>query len=153
MYVPRWELAGFDVLKAEDKCPLILAMVRALIEIDRREIRSINKGAELYGSDPVDPLYQSGVRYFPQKEQDDWKDTIQVLASGGGSCNSLSAWRVAELLEAGKSAGPYIQTQIQRHRRGLVHVFHVIVWTGDPNHPTFECPSRTLGMKDTPYDD
>lgn len=152
MYIPRWELAGFDVLKPDDKCPLILSMVRALIEIDRREIRSIALGAQLHGSDPIDPLYDSGVIYYPQKEQDDWKDCIQVLSTGGGSCNSLASWRVAELLESGIEAGPYVQTQIQRHARGLMHVFHVIVWVRDSSGFRWECPSRTLGMKSTPYD-
>jgi hypothetical protein len=139
-------------------------MVRGLIAVDRREIRAFAKAGN-----PFPPLYDGGLTYYPQGRQDDWKDAVQIFQSGGGSCNSLSAMRVAELLEAGLDAGPYIQTQIQRTKRGLVHVFHVIVWKGGPStvgagveglspyllpgkRAFWECPSRTLGMQSEPYD-
>lgn len=157
MYSPRFELAGFDVLDSKDKCPLILALVRGLISINLKEIQVCR--AE---KNPIPPMYdewrEGNIVYFPQGKQDDWKDCTRVLLSGGGSCNSLSAWRVAELTDAGVSCGPWIQTQIQRRKKGgLLHVFHVIVWIGDHprsgGHTTWECPSRTLGMKSTPYED
>lgn len=152
MYSPRYKLGGFDVLLDPDKAAIILEMVESLVDINRRELRAFQRGAQIHGSDPVAPLYQSGAVYYPQGVEDDWKDVVQVLESGGGSCNSLTAWRVAELLESGEAAGPFVQSQIQRHKRGLVHVFHVILWRGSPQSPIWECPSRTLGMQAEPYD-
>jgi hypothetical protein len=156
MYCPRWELAGFDILDPEDKASLILEMVHGLIHVNLEEIWICEEE-----NNPLPPIYQSGVVYFTQGRQDDWKDSFRVVESGGGSCNSLTAWRVAELQNRGIPAGPWIQNQIQEQSRGTIHVFHVILWKY--KHPlegecfgdgtTWECPSRTLGMQSTPYDD
>lgn len=136
MYVPRFELTGFDVLPEADKCRSVLLMVRALVEINRLEWRA--------ASPPPPPLYEAGVRYACQGEQDDWKDLIRVLDTGEGSCNSLVAWRVAELLENGVEAGPWIQGEVIQTPEGPFDQWHVICWVGDRS--TFEDPSLLLGM-------
>jgi hypothetical protein len=147
MYIPRWELLGFDVLVESNQRELILAMVSALVEINRKEIRA----AKVNGM-PLPPLFQSGVVYAPQGRQDDWKDAMMVLASGCGSCNSLTAWRVAELLENGTPAWPAVQAQVQNLSRGTTMVFHVIDAMLAPSGYVWECASRTLGMQSEPYE-
>jgi hypothetical protein len=135
-YVNTWELAGFDLLRPEDKCPLILAMVRCLVDMALIELPLLG----------LPPLYQSGVRYaFQPRACDKWKDAAEVWESGEGSCNSLVAYRVAELLLQGVEAGPYVQEQVYEDG---AHDFHVILWRDSPVLPgrRWECPSRRLGM-------
>jgi hypothetical protein len=136
VYVPRFELAGFDVLSDGDKCGCVLRMVQALVEIDRIEWRA--------AATPPPPLYESGVVYACQGEQDDWKDLVRCLDTGNASCNSLVAWRVAELLENGVDAGPFIKTEVLMTPQGPFDQFHVVCWVGD--RQSFEDPSALLGM-------
>lgn len=136
MYDPRFELSGFDVLSDADKCRCVLLMVKALVEINRIAWRAATPAPP--------PLYEAGVRYVCQGRQDDWKDIVQVIATGEGSCNSLVAWRVAELLENGVEAGPYIQSETVETPEGPFDQFHVVCWVGDREH--FEDPSALLGM-------
>jgi hypothetical protein len=137
VYAPRWELRGFDVLPAAARCSIVLAKVKALVHIDQIEWRAIHPP----------PLYDAGITYAFQGVQDDWKDLERVCETGEGSCNSLSAWRVAELLENGVSAGPYIRTAYQHGSEGPLEVFHVIVWRALPGGGrTYEDPSARLGM-------
>jgi hypothetical protein len=139
VYVPRFELSGFDVLTDADKCRAVLLMVKGLVEINRIEWRA--------ASPPPPPLYESGVVYACQGEQDDWKDLVRVLETGAGSCNSLVAWRVAELLENGVDAGPFIKTAVLETPEGPFDQFHVVCWIGQRGN--FEDPSALLGMPPT----
>jgi hypothetical protein len=141
VYVPRWELKGFDHLEDRVKCRLILTMVRALIDVNLYELPLLR----------LPGLYDSGVEYeWQDPNQDQWKDCAQVMTTGGGSCNSLVAWRVAELRLRGESCGPFIQTDRQQTSRGPLEVFHCILWRGTPyadlSRRQWECPSRFLGM-------
>jgi hypothetical protein len=136
MYVPRFELAGFDVLSDAQKCACVLALVKGLVEVNRIAWRA--------ASVPPPPLYESGVRYQCQGEQDDWKDLVRCLDTGTGSCNSLVAWRVAELLENGMEAGPYIHTEVLMTPDGPFDQFHVVCWVGERDQ--LEDPSAVLGM-------
>ena len=135
MYLSRSELAAFDLLSSAAKCRCILTLVRAFVEIDR----------EIISEYEVPVLYESGVRYEFQKAVDDWKDIARCLATMRGSCNSLTAWRVAELqLDGEIGAAPYIQSQtIAKPDGSILDLFHVIVQREDGS---FEDPSRTLGM-------
>jgi hypothetical protein len=137
VYDPRFELYGFEVLPELARCRIVLELVRAMVLINQIEIRQLRPP----------PLYKAGVVYAFQGLQDDWKDLTQVLATGCGSCNSLAAWRCAELLEQGVEAGPYIRTDAQQERDGgLTEVFHVIVRIGPRGSSQFEDPSELLGM-------
>lgn len=138
MYTPRFELHGFDVLAAPARCRIILELARALVVVNQIEWRKIRPK----------PLYESGIQYAFQGRQDDWKDLAQVIATGCGSCNSLAAWRAAELIEGGQDAGPYIRTDYQETSSGPLEVFHVIVWMDyhDGQGRKYEDPSALLGM-------
>jgi hypothetical protein len=129
------ELAGFGLLSDASKCRVILQSVRHLIFVDRLLL------AELQ----LPLLYDAPVQYEFQSSVDDWKDIVTCLQTGAGSCNSLAAWRCAELNHYGEPATPRIQTQsVVRPDGSMLDVFHVIVRRGDG--VTFEDPSRTLGM-------
>ena len=141
MYASRSELAAFDLLSNAAKCRAILTLVRAFVEIDR----------EIIAERQVPNLYESGVRYEFQKAVDDWKDLVQCLRTGRGSCNSLTAWRCAELQMDGElDAVPYVQSQtIAKPNGEVVDLFHILCerQSFPEGHPhRFECPSRTLGM-------
>jgi hypothetical protein len=137
MYDPKFELSGFEVLPELARCRIVLELVRAMVLVNQIEWRALHPP----------PLYQSGVRYAFQGAQDDWKDLVQVLATGCGSCNSLAAYRCAELLEQGIECGPYIRTDEQGDDDGqTTEVFHVIVRIGPRGSGEFEDPSSLLGM-------
>lgn len=136
MYDPRFELSGFEVLPAAQRCRIVLELVRAMVLVNRIEWRAVRPP----------PLYQAGIVYAYQGETDDWKDLVQVLATGSGSCNSLAAWRCAELLENGQECGPYIKTDDRFSSDDDTEVFHVIVRLGPQGSGQFEDPSVLLGM-------
>ena len=146
MYESRWEMAGFDALDEASKCLIIHEMVGALVVIDMRELRRLPDLPALY------ELRDMGkVKYAFQNAQDDWKDAIRVLQTGCGSCNSLAAFRAAELQNEGTDARPYIRTQPGNVQSDgtILDVFHVIVRIfDDEGHPTgeWEDPAAELGM-------
>jgi len=147
MYISRQELAAFDVLSSAAKCRSILTLVRALVEVDKEILAELGP-AWLGGAVPE--LYLACVRYKFQDAVDDWQDIVRCLRTGAASCNSLSAWRCAELQTDGEMATPYIQSQTVRKRDGQVlDIFHVIVHRGDYAPVEWEDPSRTLGMPAT----
>lgn len=129
MYLSTSELASFDVLSPGAKCKIILTWVRALVATNRIYLSEMS----------APPLYESGVLYKFQGKTDDWQDIPRALATGLASCNTLGAWRVAELNASGCAATPYIQSE---NLPGF-DMFHVIVRWPDG---TFEDPSRALGM-------
>jgi len=57
---------------------------------------------------PLPSLYGSGVRYKDDDPhgQENWRDIPAVLRAGGGDCDRLSAWRIAELRDVGIAARP-----------------------------------------------
>lgn len=141
MYVARVELSGFDELPDPVKCGLILRTVWWLVEIDRAELR--------HARPRVPPVYTLGhlAYHYQDAAADTWLDVARVLEVGGGSCNSLAAWRVAELREAGEDARPYVRTQTVHQRDGsLLDVFHIIVRRPLPPPHRWEDPSVGLGM-------
>lgn len=139
MYLSRSELAAFDHLSDPAKCRVILTWVRAMVRTN----------LEILSEFHVPTLYDSGVRYAFQGAVDDWQDIARCLATRAASCNSLSAWRCAELQMEGEHATPYIQNQaVLKPDGSRLDVFHVIVRREfPPGHPLeWEDPSRTLGM-------
>jgi hypothetical protein len=144
MYVSKWEMAGFNSLPESAKCRIVLEMVRALVLIDMAEMQSLQPTPA--------PLYETGIRYAFQQAEDDWQDVARMLETGGASCNSLAAWRCAELRLQGYDARPYVRTQMgQMQMDGTaMDVFHVIVkvYDADGNSQT-EDPSVLLGMPES----
>lgn len=68
----------------------LLALVDALIAVDLAYLEWAGPGAPR--------LYTSGVRYVPEPPGVEiFADIPHVLAAGGGDCDDLVAWRVAEL--------------------------------------------------------
>jgi|SRR5208282_759146 len=147
MYECRFELAGFDALDNSSKSLIILELVGALVVIGMRELRRLPNLPDLY------ELHERGkVKYSYQSEQDDWKDVMRVLQTGLGSCNSLAAFRSAELQNQGVDARPYIRSQPGNEDGdgGILDVFHVIVRIFDEHgQPTgeWEDPAASLGMR------
>lgn len=116
----------------------LAAGVHAIVALNRLDMRALAaKGARL----PA--LYESGVRYEREPHpREHWKTAVQVLADwrqgwGGADCEDLVAWRVAELLERGKTARPKVVSTGVRQ-------WHVIVEHGDGRD---EDPSLKLGMR------
>jgi len=139
VYLARTELAGFDTLPDEDKCRAILETVRLFIFVNKLEIARFK----------LPPLYASGIVYRFQGESDDWQDACRMLQTMAASCNSLAAYRVAELQLDGEAARPWIRTQTTRRPDGsILDVFHVIVKRPLPPPHDWEDPSITLGMPD-----
>lgn len=69
-----------------------------------------------------------------------FRDIPRIIENGGGDCDNLASWRVAELRELGVNAKPYI-TWRQRPDGGTT--YHVIVLWPDGSS---EDPSLLLGM-------
>lgn len=102
-------------------------------------------------------LYKAGVRYQREVPEEyaffrgaEWvkkgtgelfRDIPEVIAKGGGDCEDLVAWRVAELRYRGVQARPTFRWQELKGGRML---YHILV-----NHPDggIEDPSRALGME------
>jgi hypothetical protein len=138
MYIARHELGGFDWLPAGEKCRIILETVRLFVFVDRLELAKLD----------LPSIYEVGLRYAFQPAVDEWLDVARMLQTGQASCNSLAAWRVAELQNAGVDARPFVRTQtVQREDGSVLDVFHVMVWRpSDPPPFQWEDPSVALGM-------
>lgn len=95
-------------------------------------------------------LYRSGVRFIRENEGEELWPTIGViLANGGGDCEDLAAWRVAELRERGIPARPAWRHRLVRMPSGQeATLYHILVYIPKvgriPAH--LEDPSRLLGM-------
>lgn len=75
-----------------------------------------------------------------------FRDIGRILENGGGDCDNLSCWRVAELRQAGVAARPYMT---HRPRFGGGTTYHALVlWPPHDSIPyeTSEDPSLLLGM-------
>lgn len=69
-----------------------------------------------------------------------FRDIPRIMDNGGGDCDNLSSWRVAELRHAGINAAPYITCRA-RPDGGMT--YHALVRWPDG---TSEDPSLLLGM-------
>ncbi len=131
MYAPVVVLGAFTTLGDAAKSHVLLMLLEALIS---------SNVAYLRAHPEAPPLYRSGVRYTDDP-RDEWQDIPATLAKGGGDCEDLASWRVAELrVRAREHALPRVTAQ----RRGASTLFHVTVL-----HPSgrVEDPSRRLGMR------
>ena len=83
-------------------------------------------------------LYDSGVRYRRERPMSEhWQLPSQALVSGYADCEDLSAWRAAELKNAGENAEIVLI-------RAKPRLWHVAVRR---ESGAIEDPSRLLGMK------
>lgn len=89
--------------------------------------------------DRYPPLYQAGVRYRREKGSH-WAMPDEVMERGGGDCEDLSAWRIAELRESG--VDPRASFVIRAS--GRPGLWHIAVRRGDGS---LEDPSAVLGMR------
>ena len=112
---------------------VLSALLESLITIDVEYLHR-----RMVGSDPVPPLFMSGVRYAVDNR---WLDVGACRKQGKADCKSLVAWRVAELRLAGEHASPRVIRQ--RERKDGRAMWHVLVRRGNG---TLEDPSRILGM-------
>jgi hypothetical protein len=104
---------------------------------------------------PYPPLYEAGVRYVREEGTEEWLDIPHVISAGGGDCEDLACWRIAEIRESGGRAAPYVRYRfLEEHFHYHVLVQHygrVVRQVGGraveklvPTHK--EDPSRRLGM-------
>jgi hypothetical protein len=104
---------------------------------------------------PYPPLYDAGVRYIREDGTEEWLDIPHIIAAGGGDCEDLVCWRIAEIRHGGGYAGPYVRYRfidghfhyhclVQHYRRVLRKVNGQPVETFVPTEK--EDPSRKLGM-------
>jgi hypothetical protein len=84
------------------------------------------------------PLYKAGVVYGRTKE---WLRIPDCIANRKADCKSLSAWRIAELRNAGAKANPTFRFRKRDNGTGIKD-FHILVQTSTG----YEDPSRVLGM-------
>jgi hypothetical protein len=101
---------------------------------------------------PFPPLYDAGVRYIREDGTENWLDIPHVIHEGGGDCEDLMAWRVAEIREAGGHAAPYVRYRLidgHVHYHALVRHFEKRGRVLVPG--AIEDPSRRLGMGRTAH--
>lgn len=129
----------FDGWTLGRRCKAVVELVKTLVAIDLQYL----------ARNPRTPwFYESGVRYRPQLTrngsfigQELWWDIPTILAHGEGSCEDLAAWRVAELIQLGTVARPYVHS----NQTADLTVYHVVVHKGLVE----EDPSKILGMPST----
>jgi hypothetical protein len=112
---------------------VVRSLLQALVMVNRIELRA-NKS--------IPPLYKAGVRYKREPAgQESFEDINGVMSAGWGDCEDLSAWRVAELQEAGENAA--IRIKWRENRQTGKKLFHIQVRRGNGK---IEDPSKLLGM-------
>ena len=97
------------------------------------------------------PLYQSGVIYVPEPEgQEIFADIATVMAVGGGDCDDLVAWRVAELHFSGEDPRASVKLiaypRVCPDPKEPCTLYHVQVRRTDGLRSYTEDPSARLGM-------
>lgn len=108
----------------------LLWMLEALVNANREYLRMF----------PTTPqLYRAGVKYIRETGTEDWQAIPAVIRSGGGDCEDLAAWRVAEQREAKVKCRPYIRWR----KFDDFYLYHVLVQYGPDE---IEDPSKKLGM-------
>ncbi len=100
----------------------------------------VNEGHLAAGTFP--PLYKAGVRYIREAGTEIWLDVPSIIAEGGGDCEDLACWRVAELRLAGHRARPYARW---RRVNGVYH-YHAMVRRFAGGRSWLEDPALQLGM-------
>jgi len=90
-------------------------------------------------------LYKSGVRFIREREGEElWPTIGEVIKAGGGDCEDLAAWRVAELRNSGIPARPAWRHRLVRMPSGQeATLYHILVFIPGRG---YEDPSRLLGM-------
>jgi len=105
----------------------------------------INEG--LLGQEPSLPrLYESGVKYIREaKGQERWLDVLHIIKEGGGDCEDLACWRVAELRHQGVRAKPFAKWA--KDAAGTFHYHAQVVRYREDGTHYIEDPSHRLGMR------
>jgi hypothetical protein len=134
-YPIHFELAFSDTSDPE----IVAAVVEALVEA-----LTIANQHYLAGTPGIPALYDAGIVYAAETTREEFLDVERVRARGKADCEDLSAWRIAELRNAGWDAWPVVTWQEVRWTDGSLRVeYHVQV--GTPHG--IEDPSRVLGMR------
>ena len=116
------------------KC--FLYMAEALVNCNREYLRSHPR---------FPSVYTSGVRYVREQGTEIWQAIPEIVRTGGGDCEDLACWRVAELREMGINAKPFLKWK--RYNGGFT-LYHVLVQIGEGATARMDDPSRRLGMGD-----
>lgn len=81
-----------------------------------------------------------------------FRDIGRIIENGGGDCDNLACWRVAELRQAGIQARPFMTSRKRKDGGTTYHA--LVIWPalgsignlGDGGKETTEDPSLILGM-------
>jgi hypothetical protein len=125
-------LRSFDSLAPPEREAVLRLMMEALVAANVAYLREHPE---------TPPLYESGVRYEAEPDdEDDWNDIPSTLALGAGDCEDLAAWRIAELRASGELGA---SSRVTVWPIGSRVTYHIAVRRGDGQ---VEDPSRALGM-------
>lgn len=111
----------------------ILSLLYGLVGVNREYLRRYQ----------TLPLYRAGVKYIREEGSEHWLAIPDIIKNGGGDCEDLACWRVAELLEVGVNAKPFLRW---RKHGGSFYLYHVLVKKMVGGKEIIEDPSRILGM-------
>lgn len=116
MYGPRFRLRSFDSLGEPSREAVLRLMVEALVLANLSYLREHPE---------TPPLYESGVRYEAEPDdEDDWNDIPATLALGAGDCEDLAAWRIAELRAGGERGA---RSRVMVWQLGARVTYHIAV--------------------------
>lgn len=134
MYQGRIALESMRLLPPPIREQVLVAFCEGLVAADRFYLRK-------YPRTPS--IYASGVRYLFVGSL--FQDVPTMLLARTGECEGFTAWRVAELRNAGELGARPMVLEFQETKPGigLVHEYHVLVRR---QNGAIEDPSRRLGM-------
>lgn len=136
----RFDLGAFasEAMSEHARIDAVAQLVEALVYVNRLWLPFHRETPPLYSSGVVfaadDAAYEAGMPNF-------WRDIPSTLAMGCGHCVALSAWRLAELREAGEKATVRIY---EWHSPIGGTDYHIHVLRADGR--TVEDPAKRLGM-------
>jgi len=120
----------------EDSEKVMMDLLAVLVRVNRRYLRK----------HPETPrLYEADIGYRRETTVEEFNSIPVILKAGGGDCDDLAPWRVAELIERDREAARIYVTCTET-TDGLgepKRLYHIRLKRGDG---TIEDPSEVLGM-------
>jgi hypothetical protein len=111
----------------------VLWLMEALVQINLTWLQKHPETPSIYDSGVIYKLIPGVIDY--------WMDIPTIVRDGGGDCEDLACWRVAELRNIGVNARPYIRW---KKKTESSYLYHALVWWPGGR---IEDPSLALGMR------
>jgi hypothetical protein len=138
VYDPRFVLGCFDTLAPPSKVQILYSLLDSLILANTLYLQSTPSTPLLYSANLVYQAEEIG--------HDDWRDIPSVLAHGGGDCEDLACYLVAERRYRynERTCRPRVTSRIiDSPKYGSFTLYHITVLRADG---AIEDPSAILGM-------